>query len=49
MFKKWNSKYKPFVVIYSLSLKLSPSHTVHESGVLTIRNVKVVWDIHVCV
>ena len=49
MFKIWNSKYKPLIVIYSLPPKLSPFHTVHESGVLPIRNVKIEWDIHICI
>ena len=47
-FKKWNSKYKPFIVIYSLSLELSPVHPVDESGVLPVWDVEIVWDIHVC-
>ena len=47
MLKKWNSKYKPFIVIYSLPLKFSPLNTVHKSHVHTIRDVEIVWYIHV--
>ena len=36
-----------FVVIYGLPLKFSPLNTVHKSSIPTIRDVEIVWYIHV--